>query len=138
MLAVGNASLLEMLWTLFGLIGVVIGWSNLENSRHDIQALRDLNGHTLKAYTEMRIIAYGHYRNNLFRFSKHFVVLLIGVISMALPPTSFGHNGKVTPTGIVITVGFFIIVVLMLMASALDQRQREALEDVAIEDSKNS
>lgn len=130
MLAVWNASILEILWTLFGSVGVVLGWKNLKSSRLDIQALHEINGHTLKTYSEMKIIAYGHYRNNLFRLAKHTIVLSIGLISMLLPPANGNSAGKVTPIGVVITGGLFSIVLLLLMSSALDKRQREALNDV--------
>lgn len=88
-------------------------------------------------HREMQIIAYGHYRNNLFRFSKLLIIFMIGILAMILPPSKPGAS-QTSPTAIVITVGLFAIVVLLVMASALDQRQREVLEDVIEDEAGNS
>ena len=122
-----------MIWTLLGGFGLYFGWVNLRNSRRNLEALHEMNGQTFATYRIMRVIAYGHYRNNLFRFAKHLTVFAIGIVSMLLP------NFKVTGTGghsqnivsytqVVVTGGLFTIVLLLIMASVLDRRQTEALE----------
>jgi hypothetical protein len=114
---------------LLGIVGTYYGSKNLADSRRDIQALQEMDGNTFSYYQVMRIIAYGHYRNDLFRLGKHVTVLVIGVIADLLP--SPAQNTPVSPSGIVVTVGLFSIVLLINMASALDRRQREALEGMS-------
>jgi hypothetical protein len=116
-----------MVWTTIGLIGMNFGIRNIISSKRDIAALRKMNGHNVAKYQPMKIIAYGHYRNDMFRLAKHGTITMIGILSMIIPPTS---AGTITPVGLVITVGLFTISIMLVMASALDRRQREVLEDL--------
>lgn len=124
-LSVWHASIAEMIWTLLGLAGSSLGWANLKQSRKELAALHEMNGNTFQQYTTMRIIAYGHYRNDLFRLSKQVVILVVGIVAMFVPPVD--NSQPVSPLGWVITIGLFAIALLIVMASALDRRQREAL-----------
>lgn len=110
-------------------MGMYFGYRNLASSRADIARLHKLNGQTFAKYQAMRVIAYGHFRNDLFRMSKHVTITTIGVISMVLPQSP-GTTNHVTNSGIVITGGLFTISVLLVLASALDRKQREALEEI--------
>lgn len=132
-LEVWHASMIEIIWTALGLVGMAFGWSNLQSSKHDVEALRVMDGQNLAQYRVMRVIAFGHFRNDLFRFAKHITITAIGALSMVIPPAS-PKGGAVTPTGVVVTGGLFTIVLLVIMSSVLDHRQREALLD--IEDTK--
>lgn len=116
-----------MVWTLLGVVGLYFGVRNLRSSKRDIDALQKMNGHTFAQYQVMRVIAYGHYRNDLFRLAKHITILAIGVIAMILPNP---QSTRVSYTGVAITGGLFTIVLLLILASALDRRQREALEEM--------
>ena len=90
-----------------------------------------MNGKNLATYRVMRIVAYGHWRNDLFRLSKHCCIFFIGVLAMVLPPQN--PQAQVSPLSLVITGGLFAISLLLIMASALDKKQRDALEDVTDE-----
>ena len=118
-----------------GAIGVYLGWGNLKESNKDVQALHKMNGNRLGRFRVMRVIAYGHYRNDLFRLAKHVTVLVIGVMACVLPKAR-GTSNQLSPTSIVITVGLFTILLLIIMASALDRRQRDAVEE--IEEARNN
>src|SRR4051812_856512 len=111
-----------------GLVGSVIGWSNLRGSHKDIEALHEMNGDNLGAYRVMRILAYGHFRNDAFRFCKHLAVLFIGVLSMILPRAE--NAPTITASALVVTGGLFTIVLLLLLASALDRAQRNAIDEM--------
>lgn len=112
-----------------GCVGTTIGWGNLKESKADLDALHKMNDDNLGRYRVMRVIAFGHYRNDLFRLAKHISVLAIGLLACVIPPMSSTQHG-VTPTGIVITGGLFTIVLLLIMASALDRRQRDAIDEM--------
>lgn len=136
-LEIWHATALEIAWTVMGLIGCIISWGNLRWSRKDIDALAETNGHNLARYQVMRILAYGHFRNDAFRFCKHLAVLFIGVLSMILPRAE--RAPVITPSGLVVTGGLFTIVLLLLLASALDRAQRNAIDEMedAFEKSDN-
>lgn len=124
-----HASLVELVWLLLGCVGVYFGWANLRDSKRDLDALHTLNGGNLAKYQIMQLIAYGHYRNNLFRLAKFCTVLAIGLIASVLPPTKPGStNGPIV--GVVITGGLFTIVLLLVMSSILDRRQRDAIKEI--------
>jgi hypothetical protein len=112
-LAVGNASLVEMIWTLIGLGGIYT------------KALRKMNGKTLAAVRRMRVIAYGDFRNEVFRTAISSIFIVVGIAAMLSPPTS--NTARVTATSVAITLGFFGIEMLMVIASALDRQQRRFL-----------
>lgn len=119
----GTASLIELLWTLTGLVGIYLTWANLQDARQYITALEKVNGQ--KSSKEVKIIAFGHYRNELFRIMMFLVVTGIGVVAMLTPPAI--KNSPVTPVSIAITLGLFTLTALLVMASFLDKRQRELL-----------
>lgn len=111
---------------MIGVVGMFLGRVNLKSSRRDIASLENQNGHSLEQYDQMRLLAFGHYRNDLFRMCKHTTITLIGVLACSFPSTT---TQPVTPVGLVITFGLFIIAVFLVMASFLDRRQREAMEE---------
>lgn len=88
-----------------------------------------MNGKTFAAYRSMRVIAYGHFRNDAFRMAKHTTITAIGVISMILPASNNQAATHISYTSVVITGGLFTISVLLVLASALDKKQRESLEE---------
>jgi hypothetical protein len=127
---VWHTTLTEFIWTMLGAIGIVLGQGNLRESQRDLDAVRlsksDLNGR----FEIMRIIAYGHYRNDLFRLCKHITVFAVGLLACLLPPAL--ANQTITATGLVVTGGLFTIVMLTILGSVLDRRQRDAIEEIEI------
>lgn len=118
-----------MLWTLIGVTGGIFGIQNLKDSKKNIDALLALNGKNIEKYRPLRMLAYGHYRNDLFRLSKLFTITTVGVIAMLAPPVTKNAQ-PISPVGVAITVGFFLIAIQVLLASILDRRQREAMENL--------
>lgn len=122
---IGNASVIEIMWTLTGLVGIYITWSNLKDSRKYVTALRRMNGTNLKAMREMRIIAFGHYRNEVLRIALFGIIIAVGVAAMITPPAT--SNQKITPVSIAITIGLLAITAILVAASFLDRRQRDLM-----------
>jgi uncharacterized membrane protein YuzA (DUF378 family) len=93
-LAVGNASLVEMIWTLIGLGGIYYNIYNLRDALGYTKALRKMNGKTLAAVRRMRVIAYGDFRNEVFRTAISSIFIVVGIAAMLSPPTS--NTARVT------------------------------------------
>lgn len=81
-----------------------------------------MNGHTFGKYQSMKILAFGHYRNDLFRLAQYLIITMIGLLACIFPPTLS------KAVGLVVTGGLFTIVLLLIMSSILDHRQRELME----------
>jgi hypothetical protein len=124
-LAVGNASLVEMIWTVIGIGGIYYNIYNLRDALAYTKALRKMNGKTLAAVRRMRVIAYGDFRNEVFRTAISSIFIVVGIAAMISPPPS--ASSRVTATSVAITLGFFGIEMLMVIASALDRQQRRFL-----------
>lgn len=127
----GTASLIELLWTLSGLVGIYLTWGNLRDAKLYITALRNhTSKNKLKLRRETKIIAFGHYRNEIMRLWMFAIITLVGAIAMATPPAI--KHPKVTPVSLAITVGLLAITGILVTSSFLDRRQRDlvlALDD---------
>lgn len=127
----GTASLIELLWTLSGLVGVYLTWGNLRDAKLYITALRHhsrKNG--IKLRRETKIIAFGHYRNEIMRMWMFGIITMVGAVAMATPPAV--KHAKVTPVSLAITLGLLAITGILVTSSFLDRRQRDlvlALDD---------
>jgi hypothetical protein len=120
--------LIEIFWTVIGLIGMAASYENLRYSLDDLKALRAMNGHNMARHRDMRVIAYGHFRNDAIRFGQTLTITVVGVIAMCLPSTQ--QSSPVTPTGLIVTGGLFTLVLLTVLASVLDRMQRNAIEEM--------
>lgn len=126
-LAIWHASLVEMIWTTIGLVGLFFTRRQLHRTSQLIEATRKFNGHNLPQHRELRIIAYGHFRNAMFRLAKTLTLVVIGVFAMILPNTN--RSDQVTPVGVAISIGFFMISLLIVIPGILDERQAELMAD---------
>lgn len=123
----GTVSLVEIIWTLTGLFGAYFTWSNLNDSKKYVKAVSAMNGERLVLARELRIIAFGHYRNELLRLAMFAIIITIGIAAMLTPP-AVAHQ-PVTPVAIAITMGLLGITALLVIASFLDRRQRDLMKD---------
>lgn len=123
---VWHASLTEMIWTTIGLVGFYFVRKQLVRSTRYIEATRKLNGENLRRASELRILAYGHFRNALFRTAKTLIVILLGFMFMLIP----NDPGEPSLTGLIFTGWLFTMELLIIMPGILDDRQAEALEDL--------
>lgn len=123
--AVWNASLVEMLWTAIGLVGLHFVLKQVRRTSQYIESTREFNGHNLANYRELRLIAYGRFRNSIFRLAKTLTILLVGTLSMLIP----NQRTEITPTGVAITIGLFVIELLIVVPGILDERQAQMMHD---------
>lgn len=120
-----NANLVEMVWTAIGLIGLYFVRKQMKRTSEYIESTRKFNGKNLESHRELRLIAYGHFRNASFRLAKTLTIVFVGLIAMVIPNTTTA----ITPAGIVVTVGLFMIELLIVLPGMLDERQAELMED---------
>lgn len=130
-LNVWHATILEIIWTLIGVFGVFMCSKNIQESNKSLDALRVMNGHTIARFTELRVIAFGRWRNDLFRMSKSVVITGVGIVACLAPPAS-PDTPSITPVGVAITVALFAIEILVVLASTLDNKQREMLMEFSL------
>lgn len=121
----GNASIIEMIWTAIGVVGVWYAQHNIRDARKYIVALEKLNGDKLPEHEQLSIIAFGHFRNEILRMAVFAVICMVGVLAMITPSASGSMH--VSTTGLIVTFGLFTIGVLEIIKSALDKRQRQLL-----------
>lgn len=115
-----NVAVTEILWTLFGLVGLGFAVSNFLVATEDVRYA--VSGHPQdKAVVAL---AQGHVRTELNRCLIHSIVMLVGFLAMLSPPTS---HSPVTPVGILVTVGLFAISGITISQSILDRRLRSLL-----------
>jgi hypothetical protein len=127
-LTVWHATILEITWTLIGLVGMWVCNGNLSSSKDGLVSLRVMNGHTIERFNELRVIAAGQWRNDLFRMVMSLVIVSVGVIACISPPAS--QNPKtITPVAIALTFGLFIIEIVIVVSSIMDKVMRDFLYD---------
>lgn len=112
-----TANPVEICWTAVALVGLIItAWALVDAvaDLHYLQAL-GLNG-------AREIVARGSARNETFRVVIHALLFLIGIVSMLTGPAN--PDRPVTPPGIVVGAGFCAVVVLLVVKSGMDRRDR--------------
>lgn len=125
-LVVWHATVLEIAWTVIGLVGVFVGYGNLSKSAFNLKSLKTMNGHSIERFTELRILAAGQWRNDLFRLSKSSIITCIGIVACVTPPVS-NTAPTISPVAVAVTIGLFAIEILILLASIMDRMQRDML-----------
>lgn len=127
--AVASASLIEILWTLCGLLGLAVVCPNLWEAIERLADVTEADRRNQKAATVIRL---GHVRRELLRAGKLVCLVLTGAIVMS-QAAPLGQN-VVTPTGLVITVLFFVIGAESALQSWLDRRDRKLIRVAIAED----
>lgn len=127
----GTVAITEIIWTLCGVVGLSFSHKNLKEIRLSQRALYRLNGNKIESIHILKIIAFGHYRNEMFRVGKASLIVISGVCAMIIPPAN--PDVPVSPLQIIILCAVFGIALQIVMASALDARQREILRELSVE-----
>lgn len=126
----GSASVIGIIWVGMGFIGLYLNRFNLNDTRKYREAVEKLNGNNLMGYKLMKVIAFGHYRNELFRLAFNTAVIFAGVFSVITAPAiPRGYHVPIfSPRTMVITASFFIMqLVGSILPSLLDKKQREEM-----------
>lgn len=121
----GDVALTELVWTILGIIGTFITYDNMRDARKYIEAVEKMNGKNLVNYRMLTVIAFGHYRDEMFRLIKFAAITAAGVALMLTPPAD--AKQPISATQVVVFIAFFTLEITMLAASALDRRQREIM-----------
>lgn len=124
----GTVQLTEVIWTVLGVLGGYITWLNATDAKRYIDALRAIDGNTLKMHQQMQVIAVGHYREEMLRLIKFVIITSVGIAAMFSPPADPAR--PISALSLTVTLGFFGLVITMLVASLLDKRQRELMYDL--------
>ena len=111
----GNASLLEVAWTITGIIGLVIQiWalSDAIATLHWLEA-RQMNGARHR-------VAYGNARDETLRTLIQLIFVCIGLVAMATRPAN-AHN-PVTALSWVVTSGIIATQILLVLKAIFNRR----------------
>jgi heme O synthase-like polyprenyltransferase len=119
----GNASLIEIIWTVIGLGAVAVAAHALPRVVGDWHIARDSNRFAL------RLIARGHVRREVIRLGQGAILLAIGLYACVTPSPAPGPV-VVSLTGIILTAGLLAIGALVALESILDRRQRREAENL--------
>lgn len=116
-------SLTELLWTVFGLVGLFITVRNLE----DVTSIYLLVKDELKRGSDgdWIAIALSSVRQEALRVLIMIVAVGIGVGAMLIPPAN--QDIPISQLQIIITVGIFLIVAITILQSYLDRQVRDFL-----------
>lgn len=118
--SIGNATLIEILWTLFGLAGMGLVIPNLWASVKNMEVLTRTPQDEVNA---AKIILFSRVRRELLRLAKLFAFVIVGVYAMASP--SVTKPDKTTIAGLLITAVFFFVSAIIALQSYLDRRESQ-------------
>jgi hypothetical protein len=118
-----NVSILEAIWTIAAMIGLMVQVVLLASAIGDLNALKrtQQNG-------ERRIIAWQNIRNEAVRLILQSVFVWIGLVASSLPPRMPSRGGGVL-TSVIIPLIYISVVVMISASSILDFRDRRTLVD---------
>lgn len=116
----GRITIVEVAWTLIGLLGIAINILNYRDAMKDLQVLLflEMNGY-------MKAIAKAHARTNLLRLTSATAVMFAGIIAMFQGAPN--PHKPVSITGLIVTVALFYVVVVNNVNGVLDRRLRHKL-----------
>ena len=103
----------EMVWTLLGTIGMIVCTVNLHSARTSAKRYIELGTNGLGL-----LIAGARVRREALRCVMAGVSVVIGVAAMATPPAN--PDLPVSPLALLITVGLFLINLIIVIDSILD------------------
>ena len=126
----GDATLIELLWFLTGVMMILISTVySLPRVYGDYVLTTRVPG----AFTAGAVIlAYGRIRREVVRIAQGFIVLTIGAWA-CLTPSPLPGPAVISLTGLVLTIGLFLLGLLTALQSVLDRRDATHVEDVLTE-----
>lgn len=125
-LSYGSASLPELIWTLFGLVGLRFKIPNAITAKKAISAVIALNGRNLLGHDDMMLLAKNRLRREKLRILESVTIISIGVGFMLTPSTTtVGRH--FTPGQLILTCGLFVIELIDITASFYDKQTSDVL-----------
>lgn len=128
----GNATLLEILWTLIGLGILAVTVPNYFSIRKDLRVPAALS--EKREQLAAKVIVEGHIRREMLRILKGMTIVTIGLISMWVPNEPH-HATTIGGVDVITTVGFFTIGILIAVQSYLDKVGRNVVHELLEETS---
>lgn len=123
---IGNATLLEIIWTLIGAATLAIVTWNYSGAKASlVTPIHLTDEHEIRA---AEVIRRGYLRREAVRFITAGLILATGVTGCIVSPIS--RPSVTTVTGLVLTVAFFIIGLLNVAQSFFDQHDRHEVRDL--------
>lgn len=120
----GNASLIEIIWFVVGVLALTFSAMSLPSVIGDLAVARAAKPSPV---AEARVLlARGHVRREVIRLAQATIILAIGGYSMVQPNLVQG----VTLMGLVLTTGLVLLAALVAVQSGLDRQQRKHAEQV--------
>jgi len=135
-MTIGNATWLEIVWTLTGVIGLLVNLWALNDSLADMRwqeaaPMPDRtvpNGEALLRERQARErIARGNARDETLRSVIQLVIVMIGIVAMATAPVNPGR--AVSPLSWVFAVGLVTVQMLLVAKALLARRDRHWIID---------
>ena len=130
-MTIGNATWLEIVWTITGVIGLMVNLWALNDSLADMRwqeaaPMPDRtvpNGEALLRERQARErIARGNARDETLRSVIQLVIVMIGIVAMATAPVNPGR--AVSPLSWVFAVGLVTVQMLLVLKALLARRDR--------------
>lgn len=122
-----NATILEAVWLLSGLVSLVVSLWNVRDAYRDMVALaewaRDKRMHELH-FNMLRLVAGANVRDETFRIAVSMLIVAVGFVGVFTPNPL---NGTTTLTGLFVTVALVGIAVMTVVRGVLDVRLRRRL-----------
>lgn len=124
LLELWHATILEVIWLVMGLAALYLTSNNLRDVSKTLYAveLADVDPYEKQ---RLRVIAQGHFRNDLIRMMKSLNIVAAGLIAVIAPPIT--PTSQLTPVGAAVTIAIFNLALLLVVASFLDRRQRRMM-----------
>ena len=135
-MSIGNATLLEMLWTLTGVLGLVVNLWALNDAIADQRwqgaaPAPDRNAPGAAALIRERQarerIARGNARDETLRSVIQLVIVVIGIVAMATAPVNPGR--AVSPLSWVFATGFITVQTILVAKTVMGRRDRHWIID---------
>lgn len=135
-MTIGNATWLEIVWTLTGVIGLLVNLWALNDSLADMRwqeaaPMPDRtvpNGEALLRERQARErIARGNARDETLRSVIQLVIVMIGIVAMATAPVNPGR--AVSPLSWVFAVGLVTVQMLLVAKAVMARRDRHWIID---------
>ena len=133
-MTIGNATVLEIVWTLTGIVGFLICAWALNDALADLRwqeaaippqlpdrRSRDSNRDLAERMVRERI-ARGNARDESLRCLIQLIVVGIGIVAMATAPAN--PERAVTPLSFVIAAGFIAIQIILVVKAVMGRRDR--------------